>query len=139
MGKHLNLIFWSSIVVFLFLVAEFFVPSVREYLSGPVLFLIPAFVFFILGILLLVAVLKGGVLETKKKFLLLTGASAAGFFAFVILHNLFYALAEMASSIGLLSSALEVVHAAFFLISVIVCPLGFIVGAIGSIVLLARK
>ena len=60
-----------------------------------------------------------------KKFLLLTGASAVGFPVFAILHNLVYRLFRIEEPF-------------FFILAVIVCPLGFLVGAIGTIVFLKR-
>jgi len=67
-----------------------------------------------------------------KKFLILTGASAAGFFIFAILHNLVS---------GLLSTILnsEVEEPVFFILAVIACPVGFLVGVIGSIIELVKK
>lgn len=67
-----------------------------------------------------------------KKFLTLTGASVVGFFIFAILHNI----------ISGLSSQLfkkEVEEPFFFLLATIVCPIGLIVGLIGSIIQLVKN
>ena len=76
-----------------------------------------------------------------KKFLILSGASLIGFPVFVILHNVFYALGEMASNIVVLSHLLELLHVVFFLIAIFVCPTGFLIGAVGSIIVyfISRK
>ena len=67
-----------------------------------------------------------------KNFLILSGASLVGFPVFVVLHNVFYGLAELANDIILLSRLLEFLHAGFFIIATLVCPAGFLIGAVGS-------
>jgi len=75
-----------------------------------------------------------------KKFLILTGASVAGFFVSVVLHNFIYGLfihffgKDFWNRIG--SGGDEPV---FFILAIIVCPIGFLIGAIGSTVLFAKK
>ena len=71
-----------------------------------------------------------------KNFVILLVASLFGFVIFVVLHNLFYALAELATDIIVLRYLLEFLHAAFFLIALILCPSGLVVGAVGSLFLL---
>ena len=70
-----------------------------------------------------------------KNFLILLGASFIGFFLFVVLHNLFYALGEMASGIVVLGPVLAFFEVVFFLIAIFVCPPGFLIGAVGSVVM----
>jgi hypothetical protein len=67
-----------------------------------------------------------------KKFLVLIGASIAGFFIFAILHNLIS---------GLLSQLFktEVEEPVFFILATLVCPMGLLVGVIGSIIQLVKK
>ena len=86
--------------------------------------------------LILKGKLKKGIL---KKFLILTGASSTGFFVSIFLHNMFYALNIITSHIIVLKYLTEALHVGFFIIAVIVCPIGFLVGMVGSIVLLIRK
>jgi len=74
-----------------------------------------------------------------KKFLILMGASFAGFFVFVLLHNAFYALTIITSHITVLSRLMEAFHVTSFIIAVFICPIGFVVGAVGSIVLFIRR
>jgi len=74
-----------------------------------------------------------------KKFLILTGASSTGFFIFVILHNAFYALNIIAKDIFILDKLTEGLHVLFFLAAVIACPIGFLIGIIGTIVLFIKK
>ena len=70
-----------------------------------------------------------------KNFLILLGASFIGFFLFVVLHNLFYALGEMASGIVVLGPVLGFFEVVFFLLAILVCPPGFLIGAVGSVVM----
>jgi hypothetical protein len=70
-----------------------------------------------------------------KSFLILLAASLVGFPLFVVLHNLFYALAELASDVVVLSPVLMFLEVVFFLIALFVCPPGVLIGATGSVVL----
>ena len=134
-GKLIWSIFWALVGIFIVNLCLFFIPAFRDLLRGSVLFLSPMIVFFLLGIALIVLTVKKKVGGMLKKLLLLTGASATGIFVFVILHNAFYALGIMTSHMPVLSRAMEVFHVAFFIIAIFVCPIGFLVGAVGSIVL----
>ncbi|MBM4402002.1 MAG: hypothetical protein FJ044_02055 [Candidatus Cloacimonetes bacterium] len=67
-----------------------------------------------------------------KKFLILSGASLAGFVIFVLLHNLISALLSQ-----LLKKEIE--EPVFFILASLVCPMGIIVGVIGSMVQLLKE
>ena len=69
-----------------------------------------------------------------RYFLLLLATSFVGFFVFVVLHNLFYALGKLAAGIIVLSHLLEFLHVAFFLIAVFVCPAALLIAVLGGIV-----
>ena len=71
-----------------------------------------------------------------KKFLILTAASFVGFFIFVLLHNLVYGLFIHFFGADFWNGGDEPF---FFILAVIVCPLGFLVGAIGSIVIVVKR
>ena len=77
--------------------------------------------------------------KNLKKFLILTGASLAGFFVSVILHNVFYGLAIIANDITVLRYLMEILHALFFIIAIFICPIGFLIGAVASAVLFCKK
>jgi hypothetical protein len=70
-----------------------------------------------------------------KRFLVLLVASLVAFPLSVVLHNVFYALASVASNVVGLSQLLVVLEVVFFLIAVLVCPPGALIGAAGSVVL----
>ncbi|MCK4452066.1 MAG: hypothetical protein KAX26_15955 [Anaerolineae bacterium] len=69
-----------------------------------------------------------------KRFLILLGASLIGFPLFVLLHNLFYGLGQVAADVIVLGTLLEFLHAVFFLVAIMVCPPGVLIGAVGSVV-----
>ena len=70
-----------------------------------------------------------------KNFLILFIASIIGFLIFAILHNVMYGLEKKVVDIIVLSQLLKFLDVLFFLIALLVCPSGILVGAIGSIVL----
>jgi len=94
----------------------------------------------VLGITLIILTLKSGIGGKLKKFLILTGASVAGFFVSILLHNFIYGLfihffgPDFWNRIG--PGGDEPV---FFILAIIVCPIGFLIGAIGSVVLFTKK
>jgi len=124
--------FWTLVGTFVLIVSQFFIPPVRELLRGSLLFLLPMAVFFLLGIALVVLTLKKKLKGKLKKFLILTGASAAGFFISVLLHNLLYGLGVITEHIAIVHYPATVLHIVFFLIAIFVCPIGFLVGVVGS-------
>jgi len=74
-----------------------------------------------------------------KKFLILTGASFVGFFVSVVLHNFLYAAAEITKEIAVLPYIFVALHILFFSLAVLFCPAGFLIGAVGSIVLFIKE
>lgn len=139
MRKKPSLIFWAFycalIGVFLMTIIPMFIGRdlIREF------FFLKLGLFFSLGIAVIVLTFREKVKGKLGKLLLLTGASAVGFFVFAVLHNLFYALEILTSQVKLLSQLMGLLHASFFIVAVIVCPLGFLVGSVGSIVMVVRK
>ena len=73
----------------------------------------------------------GGVL---KKFLLLTGASAVGIPVSIFLHNAIYGLIFVR-----MLNRPDFDEPFFFIMAIVVCPLGFLVGVVGSIVLAVKQ
>ncbi len=131
----IKIIFSLLVVVFILIMSGMFVPSVRTKLfeiAGPIIVFSEWGVFFLLGAILIVLTLKKGVEKPLKKFLLLTGISAVAFLVFVLLHNLFS---------GLLSVIFkkEIEEPVFFILATIICPIGFLAGSIGSIILSVKQ
>jgi hypothetical protein len=124
--------FWALVAVFVLIVCFFVITAFGDWLSGSIWFLSPFALFFLLGVALLVFSLRGSVSGGLKKFFILTGASAAGVLVSIVLHNLIYALFEYFGGADFWSGGDEFF---FFIMAVIVCPLGFLVGVVGTIVL----
>jgi len=117
--------------IFIFIVVVIATDSVR--VVGFPLVVSLVFAYFLLGLALLILTLKRKVKGKLGKFLFLTGGSSMAFLISVLLHNFLYAGAVLASNIKWLHFLLEILHAGFFLIGIIVCPLVFLVGIVGSL------
>ena len=133
-GKLIWSVFWALIGVFVIFVGMIVTPPVNELLFGeynPTLF---GYIFVSsggvaligLGVTLLVLTAKTKVERRLKKFLLLTEASFVGLPIFGILHNVVSGLTNFEEPV-------------FFILATIVCPIAFLVGAIGSIVLRVKS
>ena len=72
-------------------------------------------------------------------FLILTGASATGSLVSVFLHNAIYALFIEWFGVGFWERIGMGDEPFFFILATIICPIAFLVGAIGSIVLFIKK
>jgi len=131
--------FWALVVIFVIVVCAMAIPVLRHYVMGPTFLITVGAALFLLGMALIWLTLKARVAGALKKFLILTGASAVGFPVSVLLHNAFYGLGIMAEHITVLRYLMEVLHIAFFIIAIFICPLGFLVGAVGSIVLFIQR
>jgi hypothetical protein len=131
-------VFWAMVAVFLLTIASMFilVPILgRTTGDSPLRFSFFAAlpVFFGLGVALLVLTVNKQEPGLLKKFLLVTGASAVGLPGFAVLHNLVTAML-----INFFGFSRDFDEPVFFTLATAVCPLGYLVGAIGSIVT-ARK
>lgn len=69
--------------------------------------------------------------RTLKQFRRLLYASVLGFAFFVLLHNVFEAIAHNDSMAGALQTLLEALAGAAFFIATLLCPAAFLVSAIG--------
>ena len=133
-------IFWALIVVFIVLAITIFTPRAvfAPTFRGSLFlwfFSISGAAFFLLGVALIFFTVKEKVGGMSKKFLILTGASAIGLPVFALLHNAIYGLFIYFFGADFWNGGDEPV---FFIMAILVCPIGFLVGVMGSIVL-ARK
>jgi len=126
----LTIIFYLLLVVFVLAISIIFIPAFRGFISGTFM-IISGVILVILGSVLIGLTLVQKVVGKLKKFLILTGASAAGFFVFALLHNIFYALEQITSHITILNYLMKAFEFA--------CPIGFLIGAIGAIVMFNKK
>jgi len=131
-------VFCLLVGTFVVIASMFFIPVVRELLRGPLILIIWA-IFALLGAALIVLTLKQKVEGKLRKFLILTGASSAGFFISVLLHNLLYGVSVVVGHITALKYLAEALHVAFFIIAIPICPLAFLIGVVGSMVLFFRE
>ena len=119
-NKLILSVFWMTVAVFLLIISATFIhiPVLEKLMSGSLRFLVIA-LFFLLGSALITLTVKAKITGKLRTFLLLTGASAAGMPVFVVLHN----------AVSGLSHTEEPV---FFILATIICPLAFLVGALGT-------
>jgi len=129
-GKAGWSIFWVLVGVFTIEMVVIFIGAANTYtLFGGMGIL------FSLGVALLVLTIRTGVKGKLKGFLLLTGAAPVAMVIFAVLHNLVYALAISAFGAGFWNGGDEPF---FFIMAIIICPIAFLSGAVGSIVLTMR-
>jgi hypothetical protein len=83
-------------------------------------------IFSSLGVLFLILTLRQKIEGAQRFLFLLTGSSATGFAVFVLLHNI-------------VSGLFNIEEPVFFFLATIICPLGFLAGVIGTIVLSIRN
>jgi hypothetical protein len=134
----LRVTFYLLVAVFVLAISIIFIPAFRGFISGTFM-IISGVILVILGSVLIGLTLVQKVEGKLKKFLMLTGASAAGFFVFALLHNIFYGLEQVTSHITILSYLMKAFEVIFFLIAIFACPIGFLVGVIGTIVMFNKK
>ena len=128
-------IFWALVGVFITVASLIAIPAVREFLRGS-LFIAAGALFLLLGAALIVFTVREKVGGMLKKFLILTGASSAGVVISVLLHNAIYGLFIYFFGADFWNGGDEPV---FFVMAVFICPIGFLVGAVGSIVLTIKS
>ena len=104
----------------------------------PYIFILWALLFFT-GVGLIITTTKEKITGKRKLYLLLSGFSSAGFFLFGVLHNLFYALSTITENSVILNKTINFFGAGFFLVAVIVCPIGLIMGIVGTLILLKKS
>jgi len=134
----LTIIFYLLVAVFVLAISIIFIPVFRGFVSGAFM-IISGVILVILGSVLIGLTLVQKVEGKLKKFLMLTGASAAGFFVFAILHNIFYGLEQVTGHITILSYLMKAFEVIFFLIAIFACPIGFLIGVIGTIIMFNKK
>ena len=90
----------------------------------------------VVGIVLILNTIKRKITGKLKKFQLLAGASALGLPVFAVLHNVVYMLGIMWFGESAWGNGDEPV---FFILAATVCPLGLLVGGIGTIIIRMKQ
>ena len=137
-GKLIWSIFWALVGVFIVLVGTMVCPPplLPRVIRSGLFLLISGALLLSLGTTFLVLTIKGKTKGIFRKFQLLTGASAVGIPVSIFLHNAVYGLFIHFFGADFWGEGDEPV---FFIMAVLVCPIGFLVGAVGSIVLAKKK
>ena len=149
MNKSILPVFWALIgafVVFAIVMQVLMGPPVRQLINeslgvdfAPSLFFISGSLFFLLGLTLLILTARAKLDKIFKSFLLLTGSSAVGIFVSILLHGAIYGLfililgEDFWDRIGIPDEPF------FFIMALFVCPIAYLVGTVGSIVLIIRR
>ena len=134
--KKIKIIFWSLILIFIVMVIYFAVPFAAKRVLFSYLAIL-AFIFFSLGILLIYYTIKLKIEGKLKWFLILTGIPPAIALVSAVLHNLVYRLMIYVFGEGFWGQGGDEVF--FFILALIVCPIIFLVGAIGSIIMFKKN
>jgi len=129
-------IFWALVGVFVVIASVFLIPAARELLMGFAFLIALGIVFFSLGVALIFLTVREKVRGKLKKFFILTGASSTGFFVSFLLHNAIYGLLIYWFGADFWNGGDEPF---FFVMAVFVCPVGFLVGVVGSIVIAIKE
>ena len=98
----------------------------------------PGIIILYAGILLLII----SFIHTWRKirpFLILLLISSVAVPVFVVLHNIFFGIAELNSDARLLYEVLSFFDAMSFIIALIICPSGIVVGLGGALILFIRS
>jgi len=74
-----------------------------------------------------------------RPFLILLLISSVGVPVFAVLHNIFFGIAELNSDARLLSEVLSFFDAMSFIIALIICPSGIVVGLGGALILFIKR
>ena len=135
--RSLSIVFWSLVAAFVLLILTVLLPDALAFFRP--LFLSLLALCFLLGLALLILSVRWQERGLLRTFWILAGASTAGAALGSVLHNAFYALATVTGDWPVLSGAMEVLEVAFFLIATVLCPVAFLVGTVGAIVLIVRR
>jgi len=131
-------VFWALVGIFVLVALLVLIPTVRNLLKMDILLLATGASLLVLGTTLIVYTVKDRTGGLLRAFLILTGASAAGITVSVLLHNAVYGIfihwfgSDFWDRIGLTDEPF------FFFLGLVVCPVAFIIGCIGSIVITLR-
>jgi len=135
MPNTIKKIIYYLLGIFILLLMFFIIPF--EHPIKRTLFLVAGvlgFIFLVLGIVLIILGRKEK--GKLKVFLILTGLSTVAPLLFSVLHNLFYALGTIFKNLDFI---FELLHGISFIIAMLVAPILFIIGVIGSIILMRKK
>jgi len=97
----------------------------------------PGIIILYSGIILLIISLVY-IWRKIRPFLILLVVSIVGIPVFAVLHNIFYGIAELTSDVKLLPEILRLFDTMSFIIALIICPSGIVVGLGGALFLFIK-
>jgi hypothetical protein len=106
-----------------------------------IFFPLSGLLFLALGLTLLILTIKARARLDRplKRFLLLTSSSAVGVFASILLHGVVFGLFILFFGQDFWTRAGIEDEPFFFIMGLFICPVAYLVGTIGSIVLMFRR
>jgi len=131
-------VFWVLVGCFVAVACVFLIPAAREAIAG-VFMAISGAALFLLGAALIFLAVKRQSPGMPRRFLILSGASAAGIPVSVLLHNAIYGLLIHWFGHGFWDRIGLADEPVFFFLAIIICPAAFLVGTIGTIVLVTKR
>ncbi len=138
-GRLSKSIFWTLIGVFVVAASIFTVPALRDLFMSLLFVIVSVVVFFLLSAALIFSAVKEKVPGILRKFYILAGASSVGFFVSILLHYVVYGLFLQWFGVDFWGGVAPPDEPFFFIMAIFVCPAGFLVGAVGSIVVIIRR
>ncbi len=142
MSRSNWVIFWTLLGTFIIVVGWFFFTTTTEFAMGSrfAIFLASSGAIFVsLGIALILLTVKGKAVGALRKFLILTGAAAIGIPVSIVLHNVIYGLFIHFFCEGFWERIGVGDEPFFFIMGIVICPIAFLVGTVGSIVIANRR
>ena len=135
--RALAVVFWALVAAFAALVLTVLFPDVLDFFR-PVFLSLTALC-FLLGVALLILAIKWKQHTLLRTFWILAGASTIGFAVGSVLHNAFYALGTVTGDWTILNAVMQVLEVVSFVFAVLLCPIAFLVGTVGAIVIIIRQ
>jgi len=133
-------LFWALFAFFILIIASMqATPLFLIFRYAGFIMPIIVVIFFLVSIAFLVLAIRQKLEKLFKRFLILTGASAVGIPVSILLHGAVFALFIKLFGENFWERTGIGDEPFFFILAVIVCPIAFLVGAIGSIVLFVKR
>jgi len=130
-------LFCALMILSILVMLDMFVPNIIR-MVGPYIFILWILHFFA-GVGLITTTYKEKISGKRKFYLLLSGFSSASFLLGVVFHNLLYALGTITENLVILNKIINFFEVAFFLVATLICPVGFIVGMVGTLIILKKS
>ncbi|HIE17201.1 MAG TPA: hypothetical protein EYP71_03295 [Dehalococcoidia bacterium] len=141
-NKSVLPLFWTLLGIFLLMAATMPLTELLDESFGfdlaPLLLPIFGLLLFVLGLALAVVVATADINGTRKRLLIIAGSAAAGIPVSAILHNLVYAALVLWFGEDFWQRTGMGDEPFFFMMAVLVCPLVYLGGTVGSFVLMVR-